>query len=661
MPFKTIRGILVIVGFLFSLSLYATSKDSTKTPTDSISKYYFFSSQFEHLTKRDYTPIDTMLTGFQKYDPAKELYPFRTSLGNIGLANKSMVFNNANAPDFDLGNHSFDSYRFKSENLKYYKGLTPYSDLFYMMGAKKEQYLNVIHNRNLSKNLTIGINYRLVRSLGYYRWQEANNTNAALTSYYTTSNKRYGFIANYVFNRIKADENGGIKPEFLSKFEENTETQREAVDVNLLEGQTRTNNIRESSFYLKQYYCFGFNKTIKTTDSTEEKVFNSLGLISHSIKFDKQAVFYEDNMPKSKFYKNIYMDSTYTFDSLHFKILENKLALSNENNEYVSKKYFLLYNISLTHQLIDINQSVYKPFDRRADMSKASDTTITKMLDSTFSQVILQAEIKTNPEKLISLGINGYKIFGGYNNKDDGMNAYSMINFSDSTEIENFILLKAGYSENEAPWLSQYYYSNHFKWKNDFLKTKTLYTGFNWTYKTLSTQLNYYTLDNIVYYDSLIQPQQHTSTTNILNLLVFKNIKLGKWSIDNTVVYQKVIKGDSVLRFPEFILNHSIYYNGIFFKGALYSQFGIDVSYNSNYYADAYMPGIRDFYIQNTKKIGNYPYVDVFLNFKIQRVRVFLKYQHVNAGLSGYKYYTTPYYPLQDRALKFGLSWIFHN
>jgi hypothetical protein len=146
-----------------------------------------------------------------------------------------------------------------------------------------------------------------------------------------------------------------------------------------------------------------------------------------------------------------------------------------------------------------------------------------------------------------------------------------------------------------------------------------------------------------------------------VSVALAKDFRFGKWSFDNRVVYQKVLVGDTVIRLPEFIFNHSFYYNGVFFKGALLSQFGLDIFYNSSYYADAYVPGIREFHLQNNQKIGDYPYVDVFLNFKIKRVRFFLMYQHVTMGLFGYRYYTTPYYPMQDRALKFGLSWIFHS
>jgi len=71
------------------------------------------------------------------------------------------------------------------------------------------------------------------------------------------------------------------------------------------------------------------------------------------------------------------------------------------------------------------------------------------------------------------------------------------------------------------------------------------------------------------------------------------------------------------------------------------------------------MPALRQFYLQNEKKTGNYIYADFFINCKIQRVRFFVKYQHFNAGLMGYNYYMIPHYPMQDAAFKFGMSWIF--
>ena len=54
-------------------------------------------------------------------------------------------------------------------------------------------------------------------------------------------------------------------------------------------------------------------------------------------------------------------------------------------------------------------------------------------------------------------------------------------------------------------------------------------------------------------------------------------------------------------------------------------QLGLDIFYFTSYYGDAYMPALGMFYIQNKKQIGNYPFADIFFNFKVKRARVFLK------------------------------------
>ncbi|MFA5781089.1 MAG: putative porin, partial [Bacteroidales bacterium] len=67
------------------------------------------------------------------------------------------------------------------------------------------------------------------------------------------------------------------------------------------------------------------------------------------------------------------------------------------------------------------------------------------------------------------------------------------------------------------------------------------------------------------------------------------------------------------------------------------------------------------FYLQNDFKSDNYPFFDFFVNLKIKRARIYLKFDHVNSGLMGYNYYMIPHYPMSDRAFKFGISWMFYD
>jgi hypothetical protein len=73
------------------------------------------------------------------------------------------------------------------------------------------------------------------------------------------------------------------------------------------------------------------------------------------------------------------------------------------------------------------------------------------------------------------------------------------------------------------------------------------------------------------------------------------------------------------------------------------------------------MPATRSFYLQNIRETGNYLYMDVFINLKVQRARFFVMYSHFNASFMGRSYYMVPHYPMPDGAFKFGVSWRFHD
>jgi hypothetical protein len=52
----------------------------------------------------------------------------------------------------------------------------------------------------------------------------------------------------------------------------------------------------------------------------------------------------------------------------------------------------------------------------------------------------------------------------------------------------------------------------------------------------------------------------------------------------------------------------------------------------------------------------------VFLTAKWTRMRIFIKYQHINCGLFGNnQYFAVAGYPLNPGMFKFGLSWAFYD
>jgi len=93
----------------------------------------------------------------------------------------------------------------------------------------------------------------------------------------------------------------------------------------------------------------------------------------------------------------------------------------------------------------------------------------------------------------------------------------------------------------------------------------------------------------------------------------------------------------------------------------MYLQLGADVRYNTAYYADAYQPATGLFYLQNSKKLGNYPYIDLFANLKLKRTRVFFLYMNAGSLFLERRYFTSLHYPMNKATFRLGVSWSFYD
>ncbi len=594
---------------------------------DSNAVFFFFDKIYIEGSSKKYY-FDTLTFGFQDYNPIFTNTAFFASSGNVGLPYKNLMFSLKENSGFNLGFNSVNAYLFKNENIKYYDVVIPFSEVFYVQGANNEQLFSVIHSQNIRERLNLGLKYSLVNSPGSYVNQKSDNSNVYLNSYYISKNSKYGFVANFIYNRVKVEENGGISN--YRDFEDSTAYDRRIISVNLISASSR---IKESNIYFKQYYDFYGNKS-NNNDSIKGRK-NNFGVLTHIINYNKFSYTYNDE-PLASYYQTTYYDTAVTFDTVGIKTLSNTFEWSNSNpfNEQAKNKK-LLTKFSITHKYIDI-------YD--------------KLRSLYFNQIIPSAFVSINASKSVLINGVGSYVFGDYNDGDYYLSFTGRYRFAEN----NSFMINASVKSKEADWIKKRYVSNHFVWDNSFNKEDWKCLKLSYLLKSLNAGLNYYELSNYVYLDEDLFPKQHNSKLNVIQIYLKKNFALRKFHIDNKIVYQNV-NSDDIIKLPEFMGTHTFYYTLDMFKSALISQFGVDVHYFTSYYADAYLPAIQSFYVQNSKLVDDNIFADAFINLKIQRAKIFLKYQHINSGILGYNYYSIPGYPLQDRAFKFGVSWRFYN
>jgi len=224
-----------------------------------------------------------------------------------------------------------------------------------------------------------------------------------------------------------------------------------------------------------------------------------------------------------------------------------------------------------------------------------------------------------------------------------------------------------GSMSNRRPsfWYEQWG-SNHFEWKNDFNKEfrVDLGTDFDYPGRKARIKLNYAIIDNYTDFNTFALPSQFTGGLSVVSLWLKKDFRAWKFHLSNDAVIQKSSNSE-ILDLPLAALRTAGYFEHLFVfrktKGDLNTQLGADVTLHTPYFPYSYMPSTGRFYRQEVVKTGNYPFVNLFLNLKLRRTRIFLMFDHINSGLMGYNYFMVPSHPMNFRMFRYGIAWTFYN
>lgn len=618
---------------IFSLAplfLFSQNKDSiSKNDSLRISAFYEKNLNTKNFEK-NFFEVDTILNGFQEKEYSYHDHSFYARSATPGAAERDIILQSDHTFDQVSSLKYFRHYFHNNSNAKYYYAPSPYANATYMMGPKHEQLFDILFTRNFGNLANLAIDYYLLYSNGVYLYSKANDNFVSATSNFHSKSKRYLAIVDYFYNRMRVNENGGIYKD--SVFTENIEPRRDRIGVNLASAENR---VKESGIYFRQFYFPGFYRNKKDTVKGNEK-YIAFGRFSYSILFKNNEVIYFDENPESGFYSNIFLDSMATKDSLQTNSMENDIEWSNirfNRNDSTEQRFLLKIGTRFLKQHIYGAASAFN-----------------------VSSVIPEASVNINLTP-IHIDISGFYVAGGYNRDDYSANAEAVYYFEKGYKY--FSIGAAAVSQTPC-WFDQVYFSNHFQWIHDFGKIYTKKYQVVYSSKDFSSGIKFFNVKNPVYFDSAAIPAQLQGNNKVLQVRIDKLFRWRKWSLDNDIVYQKV-SGTDVIRLPELMSMHSLYYSDNLIKNVLAAQFGAEVNFFSSYFPLAYMPATREFYLQNKYKSSAYPYIDFFMNFKIKRIRIFFKLDHLNSGLMGYDYMMIPHYPMADRALKFGLSWIFYN
>ena len=565
-------------------------------------------------------PVDTSMAQIHQYDPLIKNYNLCQDLGMPGQAHQFMNYDFERELGFSMITLPYPLLWKTQRDVKFYDVQTSFTNLSFTYGISTMYEFDATHTQKF-KGVTAAFDMHAYSNEGYFLNQQARNININALINYEEPAGIYGFTVSYIFNRLKDQENGGLRD--TSLFAHNA---AEALTGYPVKSENGRSKIRTHDLLFQQYV------------NIRDKKKRYYGTITHSFQFKHLGTDYFDYNFDSTFYqKKFYYSTDTTFDTLRCYSIINSLQWSNYKpmDTLPSKKYFLRAAFGLMHEYVNSKWPYY--------------------VDNTFT---LFGRLHVRPFGVMDLyGRMAYS-FGGYN-KNDVVAAVG-VQWMIQKKWDHRLGGDVSFYRNSPDYIYDSYFGNHNLWlQNDWPKQNTLKFNAFWTMMNYKVEFNYFMLKNVVRLNSDFQPFLTEKYANVVQVHLFAPIRVKGFGMDINAYLQ--YSSSEAVNVPLFAFKASPYYIFNILRGKLKIQIGMDLMYNTLYYADGYDPVMHQFYCQRDMKVGNYPYWDVNLSFRIKRITFFFRAGHVLAGVIGQNYYLTPDYPAMGRSFQLGINWRFYD
>ncbi len=590
--------------------------------------------------KNDTTYIDTTLSMLKNFrfnfirKDDFELLPFH---------NQGQTFNNL-AYSFDeatlypsIGARAMHFNFYEVSDVNYYRVATPTTELAYRSGLEQGQFLDALFTFNTSERFNAAIAYKGLRSLGNYRTALSSHGSMRISFNYITKNNKYAMRGHIVAQDLSNEQNGGLTPVSIINFETN--------NPNFTDRARLTTNFNDAESFLKgNRYFLEHDYKIWQRKDTLNKVKTYLK-VGNILNYERKNYRYEQTTSNSIFgdaFNTTINDevSHYKLDAQAYVALKSPIILG----EVKFKTNYYNFNYSYTS---------IKTIDNEVIPDNLNGNTIA--VGGEWKTTLKKFNIDADVSTIVAGDLTGNYIKASASYDQDSLFTFkgTFLTNTKSPNL-NFILNQSNYIE--------------YNWFENLANENTRSLLFDLkSEKLVNASLQITQIDNYTYFSDTIgvngqtKPLQAPLTINYLKAKISKDFRIGKFGIDNSIMYQRVAQGESYLRVPEFVTRNSFYFADNLFKGdPLYLQAGVTLKYFTKYLANGYNPVLSEFYLQNEQEIGGYPVLDFFINAQIQRTRIYFKLEHFNSSFGDTSdYYSAPNYPYRDLTIRFGLVWNF--
>ena len=625
-----------------------------QTPTADSTLVSFYPANFDSISLASPHLLDTTTFHANHFDPLISNQTLYSTLSNIGLAHQAMRFRFNSSVGFDMELPVYSEYIQTDKDLKTYLSLLPYSKVRYVMTTgDKEQHLNFQFGRQIHQGLYLSFEYDNHYSPGAYTNNKVDNNYCWVNLLYTTKDNRYRAQAYWFRNKIDTQENGGIR--YDSVYTQQLEGDNSVILTNLTNA---TNYLKVSGAGFQHYFNLlpqYRQETVVVNDSLSidtivERNF-TLGRIQHSFKYQRNQLFYNETSSALPFYAAFdTVLAAKTTDTTVIHAFRNSLSWNSLGyRNYSDNVPFYLY-AGIDYDLYRIKQYHY-----------LEDSTY---VDRNHSQAILRGGLIMNLfDGLTTVTGHAQLVALGYQLGDFDLRGQWKQRFGKQEyhPFKDYILAFDIDLKRQSPtWFETQYHSNHFRWENDFHAATYLVMELHGQYKTFHAGVKRTVINDYIYFNTQACPEQHDGIVSFSETYVAAATTLWRFQLEGFLAFN-LVGNEEVLHLPAFQSRLKVSYAQPIFHHAATLQPSLTVQYFTKYYADAYMPALRTFYLQNDVLVGNYPFIDLALAINVKQADLFVQYSNLFLLTGNHDSFIAPHYPMRDSKIFLGINWRLFN
>lgn len=617
MNFKKLALLLLFTGTCCSASLGQILDDSTELVYGPETTRYTYEQNIK-FNREMYYNVDTLLDGFHRFSLVDRYKNKLQNLGNIGTANQSIFFEGPDVIGATSGFNAYDLYFKGPEDFKYYDTKSPYTRLYAVIGGNDRSMVDVDFSRNINPRWNAGVSYSSVtanKQVGTTGDPDDRNTRSIAYSIFTrfqTKDSAYQVLANFSRLGHAVKESGGILPGEQDVIPDDL---FDYEDENVRLNSAESKEVRTNYHIYHQYKLTDFVQLFHAFDRTRQRV----AFVDFPLSSPGDGAFYD----------MILIDPDTTNERSKFRLIQNQVGVKGNIGPLFYSLYVKRRDVKFIYTYLDpvgYETENFGGFDVRYDLNSL-----------TYLDVFGEYELSGN-----------YK-FG-------------------ARIRSNFLTASYTRYKYEPTYIQQRYFGNHDEWYNDFKSAQAdvLKGAINvdLPFIKISPFISLSNVNDHIYYNTEAEPEQVGGTAQIISPGVDVHIDfLENFHFDNSATYTKVTgPAADIFRMPELFIISTFYYTNFLFNDKLQVRIGVDMHYQTAYFADDYDPVLMQFHLQNNFEIPEYVMADFFVNFKVKSARIFLKYTNISeaAGINP-GYFPTPFYTGQRGTFDLGISWQFYD